>query len=106
MRKVAWLALPVAALALLLGVVPLVGQHHAAATHRELAAPPVAVDRPFHQARGTRWALGYYGPMQRGSLSCWDAYPVPQSPLLRGDREVEEWVEDTSAGMLRERAST
>jgi hypothetical protein len=44
--------------------------------------------------------------MQRGSLSCWDAYPVPQSPLLRGDRDVEEWIEEPSAGSLRERAST
>jgi hypothetical protein len=96
----------VAALALVAAVVPATLQHYAAAMHRELVAPPVAVDRPFHQARGTRWALGYYAPMQRGSLSCWDAYPVPQSPLLRGDRASEEWLEDGDAGAVKERASS
>jgi len=66
-----------------------------------LSPPPAAEARPFRQARGNRWALGYFGPMQRGSLSCWEAYPVPESPLLRADLAAEEYFADPAQGSVR-----
>ena len=90
----------VASASLLFNLQPLIANHYAAARGRLMAAPPVQIDQPFRQARGTRWGLAYYGPMGRGCLSCYDAYPVPQSPLLRGDLEAEEYLEDPSAGVV------
>jgi hypothetical protein len=90
-------------LAVVSGVVPMLWQFHHGAAGRELVPPPVAIDRPFHQARGTRWELAPYAPMQRGSLSCWDAYPIPESPLLEGDLEHEEYLDDPTAGHVEER---
>ncbi|WP_394825942.1 hypothetical protein [Pendulispora albinea] len=89
-----------APLLLAVNLQPLIANHHAAANGRPMVAPPVAVDQPFRQARGTRWALAYYGPMERGCLSCYDAYPVPQSRLLRGDLPAEEYLEDPSGGTV------
>jgi len=66
-----------------------------------LAPPPIAESRPFRQARGNRWALGYFGPLSRGSLSCWEAYPVPESPLLRADLPAEEYFADPAVGSVR-----
>jgi hypothetical protein len=94
------IVLTVAVGLLLANVGPLVANHHAAANGRPMVAPPVSIPGDFRQARGTRWALAYYGPMQRGVLSCYDAYPVPQSPLLRGDLPAEEYFEDPAAGTV------
>lgn len=79
----------------------LVRNHWFAANARQLSAPPPRVDRPFHQARGTRWAVATYPPMNRGSLSCWDAFPVPQSPALQSDLADEVYVTDANAGRAR-----
>jgi hypothetical protein len=104
-RIVTVVAFVVASLAIVVNVGPLVAQHALHARERFLTAPPVAGEaRPFHQARGSRWALEYYEPMQRGSLSCWEAYPVPQSPLLRGDLKTEERVVEPGAGTVTERS--
>ncbi|MFT3708188.1 MAG: hypothetical protein QM817_11095 [Archangium sp.] len=73
-----------------------------AASKRTLKAPPRELVRPFHQARGNRWAVAGFGPMSRGSLACWEAYGVPQSPKLRGDLEHEAWLSDATAGSLEE----
>lgn len=73
-----------------------------AASKRGLNAPPREVDRPFHQARGNRWAAAAWGPMSRGSLACWEAYGLPQSAKLRGDLEHEAWLEESSKGALEE----
>jgi hypothetical protein len=97
--------LAIAALALVANVAPMVRQHAVHAAERTLSPPPDEGEpRPFHQSRGNRWGLAYYEPMQRGSLSCWEAYPVPQSPLLRGDLTNEESLDDAGAGTLVERA--
>jgi hypothetical protein len=95
----------VAAVALVFDVGPVIRQHAIHAATRNLSPPPV-VDgsRPFHQSRGNRWALAYYEPMQRGSLSCWEAYPVPESPMLRADLAAEEYVMDPGAGTVTERS--
>jgi len=104
-RFVTLAAFTVASLAIVIDVGPLVAQHALHARERWLSPPPVAGEAsPFHQARGSRWALEYYEPMQRGSLSCWEAYPVPQSPLLRGDLKSEERVVEPGAGTVTERS--
>jgi len=71
-----------------------------AASKRTLTAPPRERLQPFHQARGNRWAVAGFGPMSRGSLACWEAYAVPQSTKLRGDRTEEAWLADGGAGTL------
>jgi hypothetical protein len=63
---------------------------------------PERVDQPFAQARGNRWSQGYFLALNRGSISCGEAYPVPMSPLLRGDLKQEEYLEDPSAGEVRQ----
>jgi hypothetical protein len=85
---------------------PLVSQHWARDHGRSMSVTPIDTDaaRPFRQARGNRWGLAYFEPMHRGSLSCWDAYPVPQSPLLRGDLAAEEYVRDPTAGEVLRRS--
>jgi hypothetical protein len=102
----ATVVLTVAAVTILFDVGPLVSQHWARDKARSLSGPPIASAalEPFRQARGNRWALGAYEPMQRGSLSCWDAYPVPQSALLRGDLAAEEFLRDPDAGTVARRA--
>lgn len=70
---------------------------HGVASARLLGPPPVESSRPFRQARGNRWLAAFYAPMSRGSLSCWDAYPVPMSPLLSGSLPAEEYLLDPAA---------
>jgi hypothetical protein len=92
-------------LALLLANLPfLIWNFSKAASDRHMVAAPEQVSRPFRQARGNRWALAYFTPLNRGSLSCWDAYPVPQSAQLRGDLPLEEYLKDPAAGELFERS--
>jgi hypothetical protein len=104
--RVGGAAYAVAAVTLVLGVGPMWKMFYDEAARRELSPPPLAAlgEEPFHQARGNRWALEYETAIQRGSLSCWDAYPIPESPLLRGDLPHEEYLADESAGHLTERA--
>jgi hypothetical protein len=105
-RVVAITAFAVASLTLVVSFGPAAAQHTLHARGRQLGVAPAPQDAPaeFHQSRGNRWALAYYEPMQRGSLSCWEAYPVPESPLLRGDLKHEERVVEPGAGTLTERS--
>lgn len=80
-----------------------IGNFFVAASRRALTSSPLEVERPFHQARGNRWSAAQFGPMSRGSLACWEAYSVPQSPRLRADLQHEAWLEEGSAGTLEER---
>jgi hypothetical protein len=98
-------ALALTAVTIGCNVGPLASQHWARDLGRNLSAPPIAdPPLPFRQARGNRWALDHYPPMHRGSLSCWDAYPVPESPLLRGDLLAEEYLRDPAAGAVVRRS--
>jgi hypothetical protein len=104
-RKKKWgtAVLALASFLLLANLGPLVANAHAAANGRPMVAPPEPGDHApddFRNARGTRWAIAYYPSMARGSLSCYDAYPVPQSPLLRGDLKNEEYFKDPTAGTV------
>jgi hypothetical protein len=97
-RRPLWIAgTLLAAAALLATVTFLVSDHHVVAARRVLAPAAPVLERDFRQARGNRWALSYYAPMDRGSIACWEAYPVPQSPLLRGDLPAEEYLADADA---------
>jgi len=89
-----------AAAALVANTVSLVSDHHLVAGRRLLAPAAPTLDRDFHQARGNRWAVSYYPAMSRGSLSCMDAYPVPESAKLRGDLAAEEYLLDPAAGTV------
>jgi len=100
-RLFGWLKLALV-VTLLLALGPLLRQHVASADMRTLAPLAQVIARPFHQARGNRLELAYYAPMSRGSLSCWDAYPVPESPLLEGDLLEEARLADPTAGHVKE----
>ena len=105
-RRRVWARAAVAlgAVLLIANAVFLLVNFHAVAAERLLVGPPAELARPFRQARGNRWLAAFYAPMSRGSLSCWDAYPVPMSPLLRGDLPEEEYLAD-SGGRIRHAAA-
>jgi hypothetical protein len=94
------LLLPVVLVLVLLSVSMQIGNADAIFDAMWLSEPPAELDRPFHQARGNRWALGYFAPMARGSLSCFEAYPVNMSPLLRGDLDDETYLRDPAKGRV------
>ncbi len=92
----------VISLAGVLAAVPwLMNDFTLAASKRTMSASPREELRPFHQARGNRWAAASFGPMSRGSLACWEAYGVPQSTKLRADSTQESWL--VGPGVLEER---
>jgi hypothetical protein len=62
---------------------------------------PLELDRPFAQARGNRWLAAHFASISRGSLNCWEAYPLPMSSALRGDLPQEEYLADPSSGSAR-----
>ncbi|HEY1954772.1 MAG TPA: hypothetical protein VGH28_04155 [Polyangiaceae bacterium] len=70
-----------------------------------MAAPTANVGhREFANARGNRWLAAYYPALERGTLSCFDDYPIPQSTALRGDLEHEEYLSDATSGTVERRA--
>ncbi len=78
-------------------------------TTRELARtvlPEFNRDSEFRQARGNRWMGAHYLPINRGSISCGEAYPVPMSTDLRGDLPNEEYLENPDLGTVRRSAWT
>jgi NAD(P)-dependent dehydrogenase (short-subunit alcohol dehydrogenase family) len=78
----------------------LIENHRGAVGGMQLSRLERAPGGEFHQARGNRWLAAHYGPQNRGSLSCWEAYPVPQSEKLRGDLISEEYLADPEAGSV------
>lgn len=62
---------------------------------------PPETEQPFAQARGNRWAQGYFLALNRGSISCGEAWPVPMSERLRGDLPQEEYLEEADSGTAR-----
>ena len=105
LRKPPRLARPLWVLAMtgvVLAVPWLMQDFKLAADKRGLSPPPREELRPFHQARGNRWVAASFGPMSRGSLACWEAYGVPQSPKLRADAQQESWL--AAEGRLEERS--
>ena len=105
-RKKKWAPalLVLASFLLIANLGPLVKNTYVATNLRGLAAPPQPIDAPpndFHQARGTRWLAAYYPAIDRGCLSCYEAYPVPQSALLRADLKQEETFQDPTAGTVK-----
>jgi hypothetical protein len=105
-RMWARVALALGAVLLLANAGFLLLDFHAVASKRLLKPPAPEIVRPFQQARGNRWLAAYYAPMSRGSLSCWDAYPVPMSSALRGDLASDEYLLDPGAGSVVRRRWT
>jgi hypothetical protein len=67
---------------------------------------PEEVEQPFAQARGNRWAQEYFLALNRGSIACGEAWPVPMSSRLRGDLPQEEYLEVPDSGTARRVAWT
>ncbi|MBN1605232.1 MAG: hypothetical protein JW940_01290 [Polyangiaceae bacterium] len=65
-----------------------------------LGAPPKTVEQPFAQARGNRWLASHVRALNRGTLSCYEAYSVVQSERLRGDLSHEEYLVEPAAGQV------
>lgn len=70
----------------------LVVPHHQAVHARATIDSPDFEKHPFVQSRGNRWIAGIYASVNRGSLACFDDYPVPMSPHLRGDLQSEVYL--------------
>lgn len=104
-RKKKW-PWAIAAVALVLAIVDdgvLVDNDWAWQRGRSLMQAPVSANRDknaFANARGDRWLAAYYPSLQRGTLSCFDDYQIPQSPELRGDLSHEEYLSDQTAGTV------
>ncbi len=77
------------------------GFEHVAIVRSADPRPAEAPPRPFHQARGNRWVLMQYPAQNRGSLACWEAYPVPESALLRADLPDEAYLAEGARGSVR-----
>jgi hypothetical protein len=100
--RFAWLA---ALLLLAANAGLLVANTQGWALGRALTVPPVhAETRDFKQARGNRWLAAQYPALDRGTLSCFDDYEIPQSRLLRGDLAHEEYLAEPDAGEVARRA--
>lgn len=68
------------------------------------APAPERVEQPFAQARGNRWLASHLRALNRGTLSCQEAYPIAQSPRLRGDLKQEEYLADGTAGTVERKS--
>lgn len=101
-HRLSWAPSAVGLAAIALAVPWQLANFKIAAERRALSAPPREVHQPFHQTRGNRWAAAAFGPASRGSLACWEAYGLPQSPALRADSQREAWLQDESTGSLEE----
>ncbi|NTX09972.1 hypothetical protein HUA76_04150 [Myxococcus sp. CA056] len=67
----------------------------------QMTAMPAEREQPFAQARGNRWSQGHLLALNRGSIACGEAWPVPMSSKLRGDLSQEEYLEEPGAGTAK-----
>jgi hypothetical protein len=103
-RLIPRLGAPMLALAVGLAIYAQDGLVHnqRASAHGMWRSPtPLELDRPFKQARGNRWLAAHFASISRGSLNCWEAYPVPMSEALRGDLPQEEYLADERSGTAK-----
>jgi hypothetical protein len=63
--------------------------------------PPRTFDGPFRQSRGNRRDAHVFTTANLGSLYCVAGNPVPESALLRGDLQQEEYPEDASKATVK-----
>ncbi|HVJ91565.1 MAG TPA: hypothetical protein VM580_17300, partial [Labilithrix sp.] len=62
---------------------------------------PRDYDGPFRQSRGNRRDVHMFTPANLGSLYCVAGNPLPESALLRGDLEAEEYPQDPSKATVK-----
>jgi hypothetical protein len=62
---------------------------------------PRTYDQPFKQSRGNRRDAHVFTAANLGSLYCVSGNPVPESALLRGDLEQEEYPEDPAKATVK-----
>ncbi|MDP3274652.1 MAG: hypothetical protein Q8Q09_05610 [Deltaproteobacteria bacterium] len=63
--------------------------------------PARHMQQPFRQQRGNRRDGHVFPAMHAGSLACITGIPVPQSRLLRGDLQAEEYPLDPALATVR-----
>ena len=100
-RKLAYGALLAAALLMFISLGQLARNASISVAGMWRGPLPLAIEQPFKQSRGNRWLASYYAPLSRGSIGCFEAYPVPMSAALRGDLAAEEYLLDASAGSVK-----
>lgn len=59
-----------------------------------ISEAPRSYDQPFKQSRGNRRDVHIFAAANMGSIYCVAGNPLPQSALLRGDLEQEEYPSD------------
>lgn len=62
---------------------------------------PRRYDGPFKQSRGNRRDVHLFTMANMGSIYCVAGNPLPESALLRGDLEQEEYAEDPSKATVK-----
>jgi len=62
---------------------------------------PRSLDQPFRQSRGNRRDAHVFAAANLGSLYCFAGNPLPESPLLRGDLEQEEYPVDPAKASVK-----
>ncbi len=106
-RRAGWVLSVALSAAIVLGVTHevVVFQRTTRALAR-IVLPESSHDPEFRQARGNRWLSAHFIPINRGSIACGEAYPVPMSTDLRGDLPNEEYLENPNLGTVRRVAWT
>jgi hypothetical protein len=62
---------------------------------------PRSFDQPFRQARGNRRDAHVFTMANMGTIYCIAGNPLPESPLLRGDLEQEEYPSDPTKASVK-----
>ena len=70
-------------------------------TQMYVEEPPRTYDQPFKQHRGNRRDEHIFPAANMGSLYCVAGNPLPESPLLRGDLEQEEYPLDPTKATVK-----
>ncbi len=102
---VRWIAIAIgASLVLKVGYAKLVGitdTVHILPAGMYTVEPPREYDQPFKQSRGNRRDAHIFAAANLGSIYCVAGNPVPESALLRGDLQQEEYPEDPSKATVQ-----
>lgn len=86
---------------LVANLVPMTVDQHLRLGERKLMAAPTAIAGDFRQARGNRWLAAFYPGIERGTLSCFDDYDIPQSAALRANLAQDEYVDPAIGKVTR-----
>lgn len=104
-REAVWLAVGLAAAGAYLFVRPplesIFERVHVKPGGMYIHEPPQPFDGPFRQSRGNRRDVHVFATANLGSIYCVAGNPLPESPLLRGDLEQEEYPVDPAKATVK-----